>query len=324
MDVLLYGGCHALVLRDYLEAACPGEIACTLIVNFELIRSGAPFPYDALRGFDAVVYSPIENKGAYNTSHLDDACRRLGLLAIRYPWLEWHGYCPGAAKGTFAGRVQWFYPALAAEAAGFAGSFEAFCDQVIACFPDDRTIDACLETSTAHLRAAEQRHDTSFSVCAHILAGYRAQQLFLVPDHPGRQLYGAVLLRILERLGMAPADAVRRLARLPPGEPQGRWRTPIFPRVAQRLGLAFADGGWVDDEAVPGRAVDLRTYLRFYFHPGSTVLAPRGEVRDPALRVLAQPLEEGYLMLDVLAGAAAGALPGCRVASAQWRAAWPG
>ena len=116
MNVLLYGGCHALVLRNYLEGACPGEVACTLIVNFELIRSGAPFPYDALGGFDAVVYSPIENKGAYNTAHLDDACRRLGIPAIRYPWLEWHGYCPGAAKGAFAGRVQWFYPALAAAA----------------------------------------------------------------------------------------------------------------------------------------------------------------------------------------------------------------
>ena len=45
VKLLLYGGCHALRLRDHIHAGCPGEVACTLIVHFDLIRSGAPFPY---------------------------------------------------------------------------------------------------------------------------------------------------------------------------------------------------------------------------------------------------------------------------------------
>ena len=267
MRVLLYGGCHAQVLRDYLESAFSDEVACTLIINFELIRAGAPFPFDTLGGYDLVVFSPIENKGGYNTIHLADACQRLKVAAICFPWMEWHGYCPGATEGPFMGRLQWCYPSLVERAATFAGSFADFCEEVVATFPDDDTIDRVVSVSTMHLRAAERRWNMTFSLADAISANLRVSRLFIVSDHPSRFCYLELLQSILAQAGFDQSTVLARLERIPPGEPQGHWSLPIFPKVTRRLALSFEAETWCDEDRVPDRTLNLRDYLSLYYHP---------------------------------------------------------
>ncbi len=271
MKILLYGGCHAQVLRDYLQLAFSDEIDCSLIINFELIRSGAPFPAETLGRYDHVVFSPIENKGDYNTNHLVDLCRRLGIATICFPWMEWHGYCPGAVKGTFKNRFGWFYPSLVERASAFKGDLDDFHDEIVANFPDHETIDRVMDVSTAHLRAAEQRWDMPFSLADTILAEFKNSRLFLVSDHPSRFCYLQLLQSILEMAGFDRSEILKRFATIPLGEPQEHWRTPIFPRVARRLDLRFEDVTWRDDDVPSGSRPSLRDYLSLYHYRGSVV-----------------------------------------------------
>lgn len=340
--VLLYGGCHALVLRDLLTTHFDDRVIATLIVNFELIRSGRPFPYEELRNYDVVIYSPIENKGEYNTIHLAEAGREMGIQTICFPWLEWHGYCPGARKGEFKHRFQWRYPALADAASSFR-NFSDFVDWVVEEFPDDATVDANFSMSTALLRASEARYDMQVRVSDFILEHYRDTRLFLISDHPSLALYLHVLRQILELVGIADAGLLARLAR-DGEEPQWRWRTPILPRVAQRLALRFSDTRWIDDDIVPGRSLDLRSYLLLYYHRDSVILGPVGasatatlptsgaeRLLEPNTRLVADPTavhdhreREEYRLLEVLSGETTLLeRDQCfEIDRSQWRTAW--
>ena len=344
MRILLYGGCHAQVLRDYLRAAFPADLDCTLIVNFELIRNGMPFPYESLQNYDFVIFSPIENKAEYNTDLLVAMCRRIGVPAICFPWLEWHGYCPGAAKGVFKHRFQWYYPGLIEKASVYRATFDEFCDDVIATFPDDDAIDSCFASSTVHFRAAERRNEMSFSIAEFLLENFRKSRLFLVPDHPSGVCYQRVFSEVLRSMGTDPKEVACRIASVMGDEPQWRWRMPIMPRVARRLGLDFEDTTWFDDEIVPGQPFDLRTYLSLYFFSDSVVLGPRHSLGtilrsqagdettvDATTRLLASPIRqadaprEEYRLLQTLSGGNVPVSPqqSFVIDPAQWRSSWP-
>lgn len=340
--LLLYGGCHALILRDLLMEHFAERVVVTLLVNFEIIRLGRPFPYEDLHGYDVVIYSPIENKGEYNTMHLVEACRVIGVETICYPWMEWHGYCPGAVKGEFKNRYQWRFPALIEAATGF-DSFPAFADWAIEAFPDDAAIDACLAYSTALLRSAEERHAMPVRIADFVMEQHRHSRLFLISDHPSLALYLHVMRQILALLGIADGGTCERLERHGE-EPQWRHRTPIFPRVATRLDLRFSDTAWFDDDIVQGRGLDLRSYLRLYFHHDSVILGPLGDAGltpalgdgaawpvSPSTRLLADELtsadrrtHDRYRLVEVLSGEP---IPLERddpfeIDRRQWRTAW--
>ncbi len=340
--VLLYGGCHALVLRDLLAAYFGDAVEATLLVNFDLIGSGQPFPYERLSQFDVVLYSPIENKGEYNTNHLVEACRAKRVEAFCYPWLEWHGYCPGATKSTFKNRFQWHYGGLVDAAASF-DSFERFLEWAIDAYPDNATIDETFRRSHAMLLAAEQKHDMPIRVADFISDHYRYDRLFLISDHPSLKIYIHVLRQILSLIGIADGGACERMARRE-AEPQRRWRTPIFPRVATRLDLRFSDTKWIDEDIVPERSIDLRSYLLLHYHGDSIIMGPKtsasispvagfGTNHDvmATTRIVADhignvPGDRGdeYRLLDVLS---AEALPLARnqhfrIDADQWRSTW--
>lgn len=340
--LLIYGGCHALVMRDLLSTLFPNDVAVTLLVNFQMIQKGQPFPYDTLREFDCVFYSPIENKGDYNTTHVVAACQALGVDVFCFPWLEWHGYCPDAAKGYFKNRFQWRYVGLAAAASSF-DSFDRFADWAMEAYPDDATIDATFASSIAVLRSAEERYAMPIRVSDFILDHHRHSRLFLISDHPSLMLYLHVVVQILELIGLDGAARCAQLASQQE-EPQWRWRTPIFPRVAERLDLRFDDTCWVDDEVVPGCSLDLRTYLLLYYFGDSVILGPieaasnsqvstdGGTCRvEPKTRLVAERLagcaddaRAEYRLIKVLSG--------CRMSidrnhrfeieKNQWRTAW--
>jgi hypothetical protein len=338
--ILIYGACHAQVIRDLLVQILPkDEFDLSLLVNFQLIASGMPFPYADLKHYDAVIYSPIENQGSYNTEALREACAAAGCVSIRYSWLEWHGYWPGARKGLFKGRPQWHYPQLQVLAENFS-NFDDFHNHVVENFPDDETIHQVFESSTAKMRAFEARHEVEVRVSNFVNDQFRSSRLFQMPDHPSLKLYEQVIAQILPALGISLAVA------LPSEEPQGHLRPPIFPRVAHQLGLTFSNTDWVDQDVLPGVTWDFRTYLRLYYYPDSVILGPlenarifsrhapdsrKGLPAASATRLFAQPAEpkasdeiQDYELLAILAGPelAPDFLKTFAINPADWRSTW--
>jgi hypothetical protein len=266
--ILIYGGCHAQIIRELLcKVLAPGAFELSLLVNFQLIASGKQFPYADLERYDVVIYSPIENHGDYNTDRLREACAAIGCHCICFPWLEWHGYCIGAQKGVFKGRHQWYYPELQALAERFI-DFDTFYEYAVDNFPDDRTIDRIFNASTAMIRAAEQKHEMVVRISDFIASHFQANRLFFISDHPSLAVYAEIIAQILVALKCSPHAA------LGVEEPQWQLRTPIFPRVAKRIGLKFHDSDWVDHELMPGESWNLRAYLQLYYYPDAVILGP--------------------------------------------------
>ena len=337
--ILIYGGCHAQIFHDYLVGAFdPRDLTVDLMINFQLIRSEKPFPFDRIDQCDVFIYSPIENRGAYNTTFLEKYCRERGKMALCYPWIEWHGYCPGAVKGLFKSRHQWYYPDLLTIAQGF-DDFPSFRDYVGDHFPSDDTIDTVFALTSDRQAEAERRHDMSIRLSDYIDAHYRDSRLFFISDHPSRRVYLHALQQILDLLGLKPHTTFAD------GEPQGQCRTPIFPRVASRLRLDFDDTEWADDVLMPGRHATLEEYLRLYFYEDGVVLAPLLNAdlvaRSPssstamplnsATRVLAAPVErdepagiDHFQYLATLAGPSIALDPQMRfsIESKLWRETW--
>ena len=263
MKLLIYGGCHALIIKRLVdELGPPGRHEIDLLINFQVIASGLPFPTERLRDYDAVVYSPIENKGAYNTKALDAACAEAGVAAVRFPWLEWHGYAPTADKDVFWGHHGWFFPGLVAMARGFDEP-AAFTAEARRAFPPDEAIGEAFERSSARLIEGERRAGCEVRVADFILDGFRDRRMFLIPDHPSLVLYRHVLEQLERVLG------TRLIASWPRDlpEPQPEARTPILPRVAAATGLSFRDTAWCC-ETQPLAAMDLEAFLALHFHRG--------------------------------------------------------
>lgn len=266
MKIFFYGGCHAIILNERFKQFVNEPIESDLLVNFLLIASGEPFPYSRLKDFDCVVYSPIENKGDYNTDKLTDYCASNAIKCISYPWLEWHGYCPGAVKGDFLNQTEWHYPELLKKRVEFT-SFADFSEFAVKEFPDDHTIDSSMERSSAILSALEERNNTDVRISGFIRDNFQTSRLFNISDHPSNALYVHVMKEIARTLDLDFDD--ERAA----GATDWQWqeRTPIFPRVRERLGLEFGDPIWRSETKFPNVTVPLETYLQLYFHNDSEI-----------------------------------------------------
>ncbi|MGD9657466.1 MAG: WcbI family polysaccharide biosynthesis putative acetyltransferase [Methylocystis sp.] len=263
MRILFYGGCHAAIMRDHFKEFVRQPIEADCLVNFQLIASGRAFPYDELQRYERVVFSPIENKGDYNTDKLVEYCSKAGLQTVAFPWLEWHGYCPTATKDDFKGHVEWFYPKLLRRRAEFK-TFSDFVEFIVSQYPEDREIDDVIEKSTAFLAASEERNSLDVKISSFIRDEFRRSRLFVTSDHPSITLYLRVMQDIAKAMGL---DFDREKGNIKQnGEWQPEARTPIFPRVKERLGLDFDDPQWRFDARFPGTTLSLEKYLRFYFH----------------------------------------------------------
>ena len=337
--ILLYGGCHALVLKNLLDSLYGSPRAdVAVIINFQLIASGQPFPYERLADYDFFIYSPVENKGQYNTDVIAQRCRASGVQVICFPWMEWHGYCPGAVKGVFKGRYQWHYPGLLDLARHF-DTFGSFVDHVVAHYPADETIDQIFEASSSRLASSEDRHDMPVRINDFIRKNFRQSRLFFISDHPSLAIY----LHVIDQLAVLVGLEKPLPCTLP--EPQADWRTPILPRVATRLGLDFSDSHWRDVDLLAGRESDLQTYLGLYFYEDSVVLGPGqdgtlyaemgdsdvAQCVDPNTRIFALPtarreqagLDE-FVCLAMLSGQGIIIKQNTRfsIDTKQWRSTW--
>lgn len=237
--ILFYGGCHAATFKGIFARNCPDpDYAFDCIVNFELIASRAPFPYERLKDYEYVVFSPIENKEDYNTEKLLSACREEGIRTIVYPWLQWNGYFPYIRKGPFLTTLSWqhgLFPGF-----GALEDFDAFADAMSSALSDSNALDANLLATTERLRAQETRTGCDITVSDYILGNYARRRLFLTPDHPSKILYDYLAAELSGRLGVP----LRESFFWSTFEPQHGIRIPIPPEVGTSLGLDFVDADY--------------------------------------------------------------------------------
>lgn len=269
MRVLFYGGCHAGVMHQVFARHCqePGFIG-TYIVNYQLIDKAADFPYHILSNFDAIVYSPILNKGPFNTSFLEERCDAIGLKRVSYPWLQWAGYHTGAEKRP---PVDWMYPAFVRarrEHATFA-SFKAW---ALNDATTPEAVHAYLDHTTRHLREHEDRGAPDIRVSDYILDNYRAKRLFVTPDHPSTELYKHVFRSVAEKLGVTMDPAMDDIA----VEFHDDHLLPIMPVVAKTLGLDFRAGDFGFVNTLGRRWYSYTEMLEIFYYAdqGVELLSP--------------------------------------------------
>ena len=261
MRILIYGGCHAEILRRLLKAHGSAQnLDVDVLINFQLIASGQPFPLADLPGYDLLIYSPIENHGRYSTRYLQDDLRTLGVPAICFPWLEWHGYAPNARKLALSPTLDWAFPDLFDKAAGFA-DFDLFVAHVLRDYPARAIVVENAQRSSAFIRDAEQRSSADIGVAGFIEQTHRSQRLFQTCDHPSRPLYAFVLREIAARAGLVLDHDAEMLRE----EPQPEVVVPILPIVAEELKLEFVADPWRDDQVMQ----DIRAFLHQHYVVGT-------------------------------------------------------
>lgn len=264
--VLFYGGCHAQVMTRLFRAYCGNPAhSFELLVNFKLIESGQPFPYEHAKTFDVVVFSPI-NRAGYGTKDLLPFLDEHKIRHISYPWLAWHGYFPNVGLGnTVAGARQWFYPKLLALAAEFT-DLAAFTRAVLtsdkAMQPLRDGLPPSLTSTTRIMKAHEQDHDVDIIASEFILDNYRHTRLFMSPDHPTMPLYRHVAGQVSDRLGIPLGGDFRFTGT----DPQQDVKIPILPFVYEDLDLHFRDSEY-RHEVIFGmnRSFPLTEYLSHVF-----------------------------------------------------------
>lgn len=247
MRVLLYGGCHALALKRLFDAAAIGKHEFTALQNFELINSGTPFPFDRLRDYDAVAYSPVRNKGEWNTSFLQARCVELGIKAVSFPWLQWNGYFPDVTDANVAPHT-WTYQKLAHMARNGAGIGEL---RDVALDPNG--LDPVNYAEYAFKILQENEGDLDFQIGEHVRRHFRDVRLFWTPNHPTLALYTYVLSQIARRLGLWINVFAKHQ------EPHSDALT-ILPGVAKSLGLKFQGDGY-RLEGTPAHSANLEEFL---------------------------------------------------------------
>lgn len=289
MRILFYGGCHAFALRRIFEEFVPALREAHHLTNYRLIATKSPVPYKEMSGYDAVVFSPVLRKEGYNTDELEQVLTEARVPFVKYPWLQWSGYAPGAEiTSNYAWHSGWWYRALEQAAAEYP-TFHAF---EAAVMEGDLLADMALsnlQKTTADLRAREA--DCDVKIAPFVEENYRYKRLFLTPDHAGNALYSDVCTQITDRLGL----------KLSPGLHQDRMETqdgillPILPSVQRALRLEFQSEEYRNKMFLGKNIMSLRSFLRMVYDARSVVVAQsvnatRLYAGDEAVTVPAQRL----------------------------------
>jgi hypothetical protein len=227
LNVLIYGGCHAVALRDLFRSNAPGSHHFDCLQNYELINSGTPFPYERLPQYDAVVYSPVRNKGEWNTDLLKARCDAIGVKTVSFPWLQFNGYFPDVTDAGVPPHL-WTYQYFKHHAAAGQGLDEL---RTAAFAPETLNPFGYLDYAFSAL--AEHEGGLDISIGSFVRDNFRKRRLFWTPNHPTLVLYEYVQREIASRLGIALSGAMSR-------EELHRDAFLIMPGVAQALELQFS------------------------------------------------------------------------------------
>lgn len=249
MKVLLYGGCHAGVIKELLLRYCDEISQCDIITNYVLIGAGMPFPYDRIHQYDAVIYSPILNKGEYNTAYLREYCLKANVLPICYPWLQWNGYHPEAKKYP---HVDWLYK-FWSQPKSQLSSIESFVNLDIAEEMRDYDFLKNAIVTTDHMREQEKFASSDVKIADFVIENYKNELLFLTPDHPAAVVYRELLSQI------ASVAGVKILEQCFSGFEQfhPEQLLPIIPYIADRININFHQTSYKCAPALGHRYFDL-------------------------------------------------------------------
>jgi hypothetical protein len=266
MKVLFYGGCHANILNRIFTTYCAHpDFSGRLITNYELIESGEKFPYAEIQDYDAVVFSPILNKGEYNTSNLLDFCRNHDLKTVSYTWLQWNGYHPKTDKLP---DVEWIYSEFVTRRKDFQ-SFESFANWALDAFVSEQDILDNKIYSTNRLKENEASAEVEIRLSEIVERYHRTNLLFVAPDHPTTFVYKIVASKIAQRLGIELQQAFFDLE----DEFHDEQILAVLPRVEQSLSLAF-DSPMSSNRARFGESrFKLKEWLRLSYYAAPSSLA---------------------------------------------------
>lgn len=287
MRLLIYGGCHAGVFKKVFARYAAGEHTFDTLVNFQLIRTQTPFPYDRLGQYDAVLFSPILNQGDWNTSELEEVCKRIGVRTVKFPWLQWGGYWPKAKKRSWGRNAEWGLPILKALAAE-EKSFDGFYRRLFESSQITNELQGWLAFTTDRLIAQEESAKVDIRISSWILDHYDKQQLFLTPDHPSTTLYKYVVRQAADALGLSIDPAFYASS----FELQEGVRTPILPAVQSALNLAFTSPEWAHHDFLGDGTFGLREFALSYFDPSNVRLAQATTKTVLKLRPVAHSTED--------------------------------
>ncbi len=271
----MYGGCHAGAMKRIIDRYALGEHQVDMLVNFEMINTKEPFPYERLPQYDLLIFNPILNRGDWNTVHLEAECDRVGLRYLKYPWLQWGGYWPEPRTRYWGEkRSEWGVPMLlplGAEhaARGAKAGFDSFYEALYEPRSFERVMPEWVEATTRRLKQIETQGAVDLPISDYVLDNFRREQLFLTPNHPNTPLY-KFLFRGIERacgLKLDPAFyAVDRPV-------QEGTRLPVLPGVAELLGLGFRSSEWAHHSVVGGQYFTLREWAHTHYEALPTVIA---------------------------------------------------
>jgi hypothetical protein len=268
MRVLFYGGCHAAAFRKIFDRFAIGVEHVDHLTNFRLIRANEPMPYEKIKaaGFDWIIFNPIRNKESYNTSHLEEFCRRNGIRFLRFPWLQWEGYFPTMKKAAPSWYSGWWCSGLD-DLAEKSSSFEEFRDAVL--YGKALASEAVkhIEVTTEFMRRLEEGAD--LKVLPYILENYQTERLFLTPDHATTRLYQFLVRRIAEAIGCQIDESFYYSTT----EIQAGISLPVLPSVGRALGLNFAAADFSNNLILGSSTLPLADYLKLHFYKGDIRLA---------------------------------------------------
>lgn len=260
MNILIYGGCHASAMTRLIDRYGLPHVKATTLTNYSMIKNSEPFPYDEMANYDLVIFSPIVNKAAYNTSFLEDHLDERKIQYIKYPWVQWNGYFPGFQKTAFFGHNPWWNQSLLKEAARHK-TFESFEANVVDGSALSDIALSNLEMTSNKLREGEAKGRVDVKIADWIAQNYAERRLLLTPDHACIELYKYMFQQIEGLVGKIVEPSLY----FSTTEIQEGLITPILPSVARALGLRFSSGDFSDPVIMSGRLISLREYLRLYF-----------------------------------------------------------
>lgn len=270
MKILVYGGCHAGAIKKILDGFSQKDISVDILVNYTLIASGKPFPYELIKNYDFIIFNPILNKGDYNTVFLEEFCKSNAIRVIKYPWLQWGGYFPNPKKKQWGDKAEWGLSYLTElskkiilENANrsvdfqFDSFYESLFNSKYFSFMESE-----VEKTTNILRKREEAGQVDFKISDFILKNYQKRQLFLTPDHGANFLYVFVIKQICDGLGI-PVKIGNGME----SEIQEGIRIPILPGVQEALGLKFQNHEYYNKEIFRNGRMSLRDFAMTYFEP---------------------------------------------------------
>lgn len=273
MRILVYGGCHAETLGRVFNHYVRGDHRFDVLINFELIGSGRPFPYDSLSRYDWVVFSPVLNHGDWNTVHLERACKVAGVRTLKYPWLQWSGYWPQAKRRFWGSKNEWGLPTLARLGRELQ-DFEPFYDSLFEATTFEEGLPSWLDFTAESLRRHEKTGAVDLPISDWVLAHYRERALFLTPDHPTTFTYQHLVKRIAQAIGLDLDPGFYALTR----ELQEGVRVPVLPAMQKALHLSFCSAEWSSNQFLGPLVFDLKAFARSY-HAASQVFLARSRDR---------------------------------------------